>query len=101
MPDFPEIPPSDTPDELLSEEEEEGDGPAFGQVPDLPDHPSLPTSPGWGRVDDGGGAPAIAAMLEIPEGSTQAIVPSVRFYDIEEDRHRLWQADPHPDRSIV
>ena len=40
-------------------------------------------------------------MLSFPEGSERALVPAIRFYDIEEVRHRLWQAHLHPDRPIV
>ena len=98
MPGLPLAPVSPPDSPVSPSSSEEGDGPRFGTVPDLPD---MPTSPGWGIVDDGGAAPAIAQVLPFPEGSTRALAPAVRYYDIEEHRHRLWQAVLHPDRPVV
>ena len=83
-------------------------GPQFGTVPPLSDLdisdadlPVQPTGPDWGIIDDGGAALAIAHVLPFPEGSELAFALAIHFYDIEEDRHHLWQADLHPDHPVV
>ena len=70
-------------------------GPAFGRVP-----PASDISPGWGIIEDGGGAPSILEVLE-PEGSMRAMAPTLRFYDIDTFEHKIWQATLHPDRPIT
>ena len=59
-------------------------GLGIGGVP-----PGEAMSPGWGFVEDDGGAPSILEIVEAPEGSMQARVPTLRFYDIEMFEHRM------------
>ena len=109
MPGFSHVPASPTTSsDESSSSSGPGPGPQFDTVPQLPDlnlsdadSPVQPIGPGWGIIDDGGAAPAIAQVLPFQEGSDKALVPAVQFYDIEEDHHYLWQADLHPDCPVV
>ena len=109
MPGFPPVPASpSTSSNESSSSSGLGPGPRFGTVPHLldldlsdADSPVQPTGSGWGIIDDGGAAPAIAQVLLFPEGSERALAPVVHFYVIKEDYHRLWQANLHPDRPVV
>ena len=109
MPGFPSIPSSlSTSSDESSSFSGPGPGLQFGLVPQLPDldlsdadSTVQPIGPGWGIIDDGGPAPAIAQVLQFPEGSERALAPTIHFWDIEEERHRLWQAHLHPDRPVV
>ena len=94
--------PSDMPSEIpvspgsVAGPSETRTGPGIGGVPPIED-----MAPGWGLIEDGGGAPSILEVEEAPEGSMRATAPTLRFYDIKMFEHRIWQAIPHPDRPIA
>ena len=85
VPDSPEYTP-DTPH-----------GPVIGQVPD---QPPILISPEWGTVVDDGDAPTVLEAPAPAEGSTLASGHILRFFDMAQQGHRVWQAVPCLDRSV-
>ena len=56
--------------------------------------PEEPLSPGWGGVDSDGRAPAMVEAPDAGEGSSYSRDFTLRCFDIEEKRHRVWRAIP-------
>ena len=85
VPDSPEYTP-DTPHD-----------PVIGQVPD---QPPILIPPEWGMVLDDGDAPTVLEAPAPAEGSTLASGPTLRFFNIVQQGHRVWQTTPRLDRLV-